>query len=139
MVFTLDDMRIKSHKRAYITNPTITYQMTKCIYNLDTLDDGYLSYLYEASVVCSEYMKYIRANDNSRFSMSYLFGRKQGQDFELDFILHDVKSAYLYEAKFSHNDDFELSNTASIVKDVIYTSDWNMDFTKFPRTSDKIK
>ncbi len=119
VVVTLQDMRIKGHERTYITNQAISYQMTKCIFNLDELDDRYIGHLYEASVVCREYMKYIKEPERSMYEMGFLFGRKQGIDYELDFILYDHDNAYIFECKYSDANEFKLRDGASIVKDII--------------------
>ena len=119
VVVTLSDLRIKSHQRSYLTNQAISYQMTKCIYNLDSLDDRYIGHLFEASVVCREYMKYIKEPEHSLYEMSFLFGRKMREDFELDFILSDKDKAFIFECKYSDEDNFKLRDGASIVKEII--------------------
>jgi hypothetical protein len=43
----------------------------------------------------------------------------QGKNYEIDFILYDDRSAYLFECKMSKNDDFTLSENASIIKDFL--------------------
>lgn len=118
VVIKLNDLRIASHSRAYITNQTITAQMTKCIFELEDLTSSYLGHLYEASVVCNVYMSRVHP-DGSPYKMSYLHGRKHGEDYEIDYILYDEKSAYLFECKMTDSTTLYIAETASIVKNII--------------------
>ena len=108
------DLRINSHTRTYIVNQAISYQLVKAIYKLDTVSDKYLGHLYEAAVVCNFYL-----SKPAVYNMYFLEGRKKGIDYELDFILKEKKTAYVFECKYSKNDEFQLSETASIAKDII--------------------
>ena len=119
VIVTLQDIRKKGHELSYITNQAIFYHMTKCIFNLDDVDDRYTGHLYEASVVCREYMKYIKEPERSMYEMRFLFGRKQSVDNELDFVLYDSDNAYIFECKYSDENEFILRDGASIVKDII--------------------
>lgn len=110
----LEDIRIPNHTRIYIVNQALSYNLVKAIYQLDTVSDKYLGHLYEASVVCNFYF-----NKPSVYDMYFLEGRKRGIDYEIDFILKDKTEAYIFECKYSKNDNFELSETASIAKDII--------------------
>jgi predicted AAA+ superfamily ATPase len=116
VVVILDDIRQKGRTRAYITNQTISAQMTKCIYGLDELPESYLGNLFEASVACYEYMQHV-FEKNSPFRMYYAETRKS--DLEIDFILCDQRKAYLFECKLNDNDDMKLNDTASILQDSV--------------------
>ena len=115
----LNDLRLPRKSRMYITNQSISYQMVKVIYNLDELSHSYLGHLYEASVVCNQYMQRVFGIINPSYQISYLEGRKKGQDYEIDFVLYDKKSAYLFDCKYSSNSDITVSETASIAKDIV--------------------
>lgn len=159
------DLRINSHTRTYIVNQAISYQLVKAIYKLDTVSDKYLGHLYEASVVCNFYL-----SKPAVYNMYFLEGRKKGIDYELDFILKEKKTAYVFECKYSKNDEFQLSETASIAKDIIpnllgdcdisgrfviyqgkektgltnnkdiiYTSDWDINYEDFDRLYNEYK
>lgn len=167
VVITLEDISLKNRERAYITNQTISAQLTKCIYELDNLSETYLGNLYEASVVCYEYMQYV-SDKNSPFKMYYAETRKS--DLEIDFILCDNRRAYLFECKLNDNDNLKLNDTASILQDrvrnllgdkelsgryviyqgkekyieqqdciVICTSNWNIDFEDFEKHIARLK
>lgn len=110
----LRDLRINSHMRIYIVNQAISYQLVKAIYRLDAVSDKYLGHLYEAAVVCNFYFSKPKIYD-----MYFLEGRKCGIDYEIDFILKEKYTAYIFECKYSKNDRFQLSETASIAKDII--------------------
>lgn len=56
VVIVFEDIKLKKRKRAYITNQTISAQLTKCIYELDEIPETYIDNLFEASVVCYQYM-----------------------------------------------------------------------------------
>ena len=114
VVVMLNDIKLDNRERAYITNQTISSQMTKAIYELDKLPERYLGDLYEAAVVCYEYMQYAFDGD-SPFKMYYAENRKS--TLEIDFILCDKRSAYLFECKLNDNDRMELNDTASILQD----------------------
>lgn len=116
VVVQLEDMQIPNRKRAYITNQSISAQLTKCIYELDELPERYLGDLYEATVVCYEYMEYVH-NCNSPYKMYYIEGRKS--DYEIDFVLCDSRRAYLFDCKLNNNDNIRINDSASIVKDII--------------------
>ena len=159
VIVELEDIKISSHKRAYITNQSISAQLVKCIYELEELPETYLGDLYEASVVCYEYME-LSHRDNSVYEM--YFAETWKSDCEIDFILCDSRSAYLFDCKLSDNDNFRLNDTASLVsskienllgdrdlkgryviyqginkyiringKDVICTNNWDIAFEKF--------
>jgi hypothetical protein len=116
VVVILDDIKHSGRERAYITNQTISAQLTKCIYELDNLSETYIGNLYEASVVCYEYMQYA-FNKNSPFEMYYAETRKS--DLEIDFIICDKRKAYLFECKLNDNDNLQLNDTASILQDKV--------------------
>lgn len=159
VVVVLNDIRLNNRERAYITNQTISAQLTKCIYELNELSETYLGNLFEASVVCYEYMKYV-FHRNSPYEMYYAETRKS--DLEIDFILCDNRRAYLFECKLNDNDDIKLNDTASILQDrvrhllgdrelsgryiiyqgydkcieqndctVIFTDNWDIDFENY--------
>ena len=104
----------KSKSRSYITNQAISAQLVKSIYQLDKLDKKYLGHLFEASVVCDVYMKYVKPQYH-RYEMNYL----HGTGYEIDFLLHDKESAFLFECKMNDNDEMKINDSASIVKDII--------------------
>jgi hypothetical protein len=116
VVVILDDIKRGGRKRAYITNQTISAQLTKCIYGLDNLSETYMGNLYEASVVCYEYMQYA-FDINSPSEMYYAETGKS--DLEIEFIICDKRKAYLFECKFDDNDDLKLNDTASILQDEV--------------------
>ena len=118
VVVKIQDLRIKSQERAYITNQTISYQLTKTIFALDKLPNRYIGYLYEASVVCYQYMKMVYPL-NSRYEMRFLHGRNFGTDYEIDFIILDDKNAYLFDCKYNDNNDIQIRDNSSLVKDII--------------------
>ena len=167
VVVILDDIKLNNRERAYITNQTISAQLTKCIYELDEIPESYMGDLFEASVVCYEYMQYAFDN-NSPFKMYYAETKKS--DLEIDFILCDKRKAYLFECKLNDNDDIKLNDTASILNDrvknllgdrelsgryiiyqgmekcieqkgctVICTNNWDIDFEKFPKHIERLK
>ena len=116
----LNDLRVKGRTRAYLTNQALSCQMVKAIAEIDgDLDAAYMGHLYEAAVVCNVYMNKIYGLDNPAYNMSFLDGRKAGQDYEIDFILSNDENAYIFECKYSSNDKFNISDKASIVKDII--------------------
>lgn len=114
VVVALKDITLNNRERAYITNQSISAQLTKCVYGLDKLSETYLGNLFEASVVCYEYMQYVFYK-NSPFKMYYAETRKS--DLELDFILCDNRKAYIFECKLNDNDELKLNDTASILQD----------------------
>lgn len=167
VVVVLEDIKLNNRERAYITNQSISAQLTKCIYDLDKLSDSYLGSLYEASVVCYEYMQYA-FDKNGPFKMYYAETRKS--DLEIDFILCDTRKAYLFECKLSDENNLELNNTASILKDevknllgdrelsgryviyqghdkcleqkgydIVFTNNWDIDFEDFKKHVEKLK
>ncbi len=167
VVVILDDIKLNNRERAYITNQTISAQLTKCIYELGELPESYIGNLFEASVVCYEYMQYAFSK-NSPFEMYYAETRKS--DLEIDFILCDKRKAYLFECKLNDNDDLKLNDTASILQDrvrnllgdrelagryviyqghdkcidqkgctVICTGNWDIDFEDFEKHVEKLK
>ena len=167
VVVVLEDIKLNNRERAYITNQSISAQLTKCIYDLDKLSDSYLGNLYEASVVCYEYMQYA-FHKNSPYKMYYAETRKS--DLEIDFILCDTRKAYLFECKLSDEDNLKLNDTASILKDevknllgdrelsgryviyqgcdkcleqkgcdVVFTNNWNIDFEDFKKHVERLK
>lgn len=167
VVVVLKDIKLNNRERAYITNQSISAQLTKCIYGLDELSETYIGNLYEASVVCYEYMQYIFYGD-SPYEMYYAETRKS--DLEIDFILCDKRRAYLFECKLNDNDDIKLNDTASILQDkvrnllgdrdlagryviyqghdkcieqkgctVVCTSNWNIDFENFIKYVETLK
>lgn len=119
IVFTINDYKRRDNYRSYITNPCLSYQLTKAVFNQEDLSTGYLGRLYEAAVVCSTYVKYVKSPANGFYETHFLFGRKNRENYEIDLILCDPSYAYIIETKMSHNDDFTLSDNASIVKDII--------------------
>ncbi len=166
VVVTLDDIALKNRSRAYITNQTISAQLTRCIYELDEIPEAYIGNLFEASVVCYEYMQYAY-DSNSPFKMYYTESGKS--DLEIDFILCDARNAYLFECKLSDNDSMRLNDTASILQDrvenllgdrelagryviyqgrekcmnqrgrpVVFTNNWDIDFTKFDKHVERL-
>ena len=167
VVVILEDIKLKNRERAYITNQTISALMTKCIYEIEKLPESYIGDLYEASVVCYEYMQYA-FNNNSPYEIFYAETRKS--DLEIDFILCDKRKAFLFECKLNDNSNMELNDTASILQDrvknllgdrelsgryVIYqgkeklierkectivcTNNWNIDFEDFDIHIDRLK
>lgn len=164
VVIKLQDFRLPSHNRSYITNPTISAWLTKCIFEVEDLDERYLGHLYESAVVCYEYMKIVA--DSDRYKLGYMHGRRHSQEYEIDFIIYDDTSAYVFDCKLNDNSNAVISDKASIVKDVIenilsnkdidikaryviyqgkekyynannkdiiFTNDWDIDFTDFER------
>ena len=167
VVIILDDIYLKNRERAYITNQTISAQLTKCIYELDELPESFIGNLFEASVVCNEYMQYA-FDTKSPFKLYYAETRKS--DLEIDFILCDKRKAYLFECKLNDNDDIKLNDTASILQDrvrnllgdrelagryiiyqgkekcleqqgctIICTNNWNIDFENFDKHVERLK
>lgn len=167
VVVVLEDIKLNNRERAYITNQSISAQLTKCIYDIDKLSDSHLGNLFEASVVCYEYMQHT-FHKNSPFKMYYAETRKS--DLEIDFILCDTRKAYLFECKLSDEDDLELNDTASILKDnvknllgdrdlsgryviyqghdkcveqkgcdIVFTNNWNIDFEDFKKHVERLK
>ena len=167
VVDVLSDIQLSGRRRAYITNQTISAQMTKCIYDLNELPERYLGDLFEASVVCHEYNQYI-SDINSPYEMYYAEDRKSS--YEIDFVLCDKRKAYLFECKLNNNDNMRLNDTASILKDeiknklgdrdlagryviyqgkdkyqrindcdIVYTNNWDIDFESFDKYVNKLK
>ncbi len=167
VVVVLEDIKLNNRERAYITNQSISAQLTKCVYDIDKLPEAYLGDLFEASVVCYEYMQYV-FHKNSPFKMYYAETRKS--DLEIDFIICDNRKAYLFECKLDDNDNMELNDTASILKDsvrdllgdrdlagryviyqgndkcleqkgctLVFTNNWNIDFEEFKKHVEKLK
>jgi hypothetical protein len=118
VLIKLKDLRIPAHERSYITNQTISAMLVKTIFDLKELPDKYLGHLYEASIVCNTYMKWVYGV-NAPYEMYFLHGRKGGEDYEIDFILTDRKESYLFECKYSENSKMTISTNASLVKDMI--------------------
>lgn len=166
VVVILDDIKLNNRERAYITNQTISAQLTKYIYELDELPETYMGDLFEASVVCYEYMQYVFDVD-SPYKIFYAETRKS--DLEIDFILCDKRKAYLFECKLNNNDDIQLNDTASILQNrvvdflgdrdlggryliyqgkekciekngctVVCTNNWDVDFEHFDRNIERI-
>lgn len=108
------DIELKNKSRVYITNQTISAQLAMCIYGLDEIPKTYISNLFEASVVCHEYMQHVY-DINSPFKMYYAETKKN--DNEIVFILCDKRKAYLFECKLNDNDDMKLEDTAFILQD----------------------
>lgn len=117
VIFVLNDIKLRDRFRAYITNQTISAQLTKCIYDLNEIPETYIGNLFEASVVCYQYMQYIYNKNNNPFKMYYAETRKS--NIEIDFILCDNRKAYLFECKLNDNDDMKLNDTASILQDSV--------------------
>jgi predicted AAA+ superfamily ATPase len=169
VVVVLDDLRRPNKQRSYITNQAITAQMTKCIYGVSKLDHAYIGHLYEASVVCNVYMKYLYKTD-SFYKMNFLEGRTNQTDYEIDFILSNSDDAYLFECKYDDNSQMKISDKASIVKDIIpnllgdksvqgrfilyrgeekcgtangydlvFTNDWSVKFSEFKKMLEELK
>lgn len=167
VVVILNDIKLNNRQRAYITNQTISAQLTKCIYELDHLPETYLGNLFEASVVCYEYMQYA-FDKNSPYEIYYAETRKS--DLEIDFILCDKRKAYLFECKLNSNNHIKLNDTASILQDrvrnllgdrelvgrylifqgkekcieqngkrVICTNNWDIDFENFEKNIEELK
>lgn len=167
VVVVLEDIKLNNRERAYITNQSISAQLTKCIYDIDKLSDSHLRNLFEASVVCYEYMQHT-FHINSPFTMYYAETGKN--DLEIDFILCDTRKAYLFECKLNGEDDLELNDTASILKDnvknllgdrdlsgryviyqghdkcveqkghdIVFTSNWDIDFEDFKNHVERLK
>lgn len=167
VVVILQDIKLDNRERAYITNQSISAQLTKCIYNLNELSETYLGNLFEASVVCYEYMQHVFYR-NSPFKMYY--AETQKSDLEIDFILCDNRKAYLFECKLNDNNDMKLNDTASILQDgvrnllgdrelsgryviyqgrdkcieqngcaVVCTNNWDIEFEEFSKHVEKLK
>ena len=126
---------------------------------MNELPENYLGNLYEATVVCHEYMEHVYEK-NSPYEMFYAETRKS--DCEIDFILCDDRRAFLFDCKMNDNDDITVKDTASIVsdkvsnllgdrylcgryiiyqgkekwteangRDLVCTSNWDIDFANF--------
>lgn len=108
----VENLRLRGSYRTYVVNPSITYQLVKCIYDLQELPNAMFGWLYESSCVC-----WLSTLTSDNLKTGYLEGRKLGEDFEIDFVLYDRRSAYLFEYKLSENTN--LPQNASLVKDVI--------------------
>lgn len=116
----LNDLRIQSHTRAYLTNQALSYQMVKAISGIDgELDPAFMGHLFEAAVVCNVYMTKIYGLNNPSYEMSFLQGRSADQEYEIDYILSNDKNAYIFECKYNSNSNMNISDKASIVKDII--------------------
>ena len=120
VIIKIPDLRIGKNYRTYLTNQTLSALFIKEIYHLDELAPTEYGKLFEASVVCNFYKRM-----PVHYRMYYLDGRKQGIDYEIDFILRDEEShehcAYLFECKHSGNSDYHISPGASLVKELIST------------------
>lgn len=112
IIVKVENLRLRGRYRTYVVNPSITYQLVKCIYDLQELPSAMFGWLYESSCVC--WLATLTSDD---LKTGYLEGRKSGEDFEIDFVLYDRRSAYLFECKLSGNTS--LSQNASLVKNVI--------------------
>ena len=166
VVVALKDIKSNDWERVYITNQSISAQLTKCIYGLDKLSENYIDNLFEASVACYEYMQYV-FYENSTFEMYY--AETRDNDLEIDFILCDKRRAYVFECKLNDNDDIKLKDTASILQDrvrnllgdrelagrfviyqghdkcieqkgckVVCTNNWDIDFENFQKYVEKL-
>lgn len=156
VVVVLGDIKLNNRERAYITNQSISALLTECIYDMDKLLESYWGELFEASVVCYEYMQYVFPK-NSPFKMYY--AETGESDSEIVFILCDNRKAYLFECKLSANNNMQLNDSVSILQDrvrnllgdrelagryvfyqgqdkcieqnkqvVVYTNNWDIDF-----------
>lgn len=113
----VQNYRLKKEYRTYIVNPSLTYQLIKCIYKLDVVDRHFLGYIYESSCMC-----YLYFDKPSEHTVYYAKGRRGGNDFEIDILIIDEsyshnRPAWVFECKLSNNT--VLPETASIVNDTI--------------------
>ncbi len=167
VVVVLNNIAYNNRERAYITNQTISAQLTKCVYEVNELPETYIGDLFEASVVCHAYMQYAY-DKNSPFEMYYAETKRS--TLEIDFILCDKRKAYLFECKLNDNSNMKLNNTASILQDsvsdllgdreaagryviyqgkekavkqkdctVVFTNNWDIDFSDFSRHIERLK
>ena len=117
VVVKVQNYRIRSEYRTYIVNPSITYQLIKCIYKLDTVDRGLMGYVFESSCVCALYF-----SKQTEHQLYYAEGRKSGIDFEIDVAIIDNsyshnRAVWLFECKLSENT--VLPARASLVSDTV--------------------
>jgi hypothetical protein len=112
--------------RAYITSQAITAQLTRAIYNLEILPDNYIGHLYEASVVCNIYMKWIYGKV-SPYTLHFVQGQYQKTNeknpetvaYEINYIFSDDREACLFACRYDCDSQIKISNDAWIVKDSI--------------------
>lgn len=114
IIVKIEDLRLPKHYRTYITNQALTCKLIECIYGENIMNTSHKGFIYEASVVCDAYF-----HKNPSCTIKYLEGRKNGIDYEIDFILIENKEAYLFECKHSNSNTYLLNENASLVKDII--------------------
>ncbi len=87
----------------YITNPSLTCQLIKAAYNLDTISNDILGHVFEASVAVQLYTN--RLADHKIFFLNSE-GRSNVPTKELDIILTDraEENVWLFECKHTHSD-----------------------------------
>lgn len=117
VIVKVQNYRIKKECRTYIANPSMIYQLIKCIYKLDSLDKGLLGYIFESSCVCDLNLK-----KTMEQKIYYIEGRKGENGLEINFMLIDRsyshnQSTWLFQCDFSENT--VLHKTASLVSDTL--------------------
>lgn len=117
IIVRIQNYRVKKEYRTYVTNPSITYQLIKCIYKLSEVDRNLMGYMFESSCVNALYF-----SQEFGHKLYYAEGRKSGIDFELDLIDIDEscshnKAVHLFECKLSENT--RLPERASLVNPIL--------------------
>ena len=117
VVVLVPNWRRRNQFRSYVVNPSITYQLIKCIYRLKDLPRYFLGYIFESVCMCHLFF-----NKNDGHSLFYLIGRRRSKNFEIDALIIDEnrdhnKPLWLIECKLS--DSTDLPEDASIVSDVV--------------------
>jgi hypothetical protein len=122
----IKNLQKPDHIRAYITSQTITAQLTRAIYNLDILPDSYMGHLYEASIICNIYMKWIYGKV-SPYTLHFVQGQYQKTDaknpetvaYGMVYIFSDDREACLFACRYDRDSQIKIANDAWIVKDSI--------------------
>lgn len=124
VIAQVENLRFTSQFRTYIMNPALTYYLIQAIYHEDALATPHVGYMFEAAVV-----GYAAMNKCEAMSLKYAYFRRSGIETEIDFVLIAGKDAWLFECKHNANDDYMLSDRASIVRNDIVDllGNWDID------------
>lgn len=117
IIAKIQNYRVRSEYRTYVMNPSITYQLIRCIYNVATVDRTLMGYMFESACMCL-----IDSSKLYGHKVYYLEGRRAGIDFEVDAVVIDEsyshnRSAWLFESKLSENT--KLPEKASLVSNIV--------------------
>lgn len=111
--------------RTYLTNPSLCYQLIKCVYDLQVVPPTLLGSVYEAT--CVSYAFYNTFGDHVLYyATNHDDGKSHGsssslESYEIDFLILDSGNpragAWLFECKKAAK--VTLKETASLVSDYI--------------------